>query len=189
MRPLLPTISKLLGGETPRSPPGLEATDVRYEAAIAEEIVIRESLHGLATRVTETEQELAILRLAAPRDVVRESYMTAGSDGGVTRILGSTSFVDIPVRATYLSAANERDLLVIDEMLAVEAEFPRPGAGTRRGTCTPEGSGCRDRKPLRSSSSRNSMPRRHAEYRELEAAWQRQEEERRAAGRGRTAAP
>ena len=93
----------------------LEATDVRYEAAIAEEIVLRESLHGLATRVTETEQELAILRLGA-EDVVRESYMTAGSDGGVTTILGSTSFVDIPVRATYLRAANDRDLLVVDRI-------------------------------------------------------------------------
>ena len=109
---------------------GLEATNIRYETAIAEEIVIRESLHGLASQVTETEQELAILRVGA-EDVVRETYMTAGSDGGVITILGSTSFVDIPVRATYLSAVNDRDLRVIDEMLTVEAEYRAPGAGTR----------------------------------------------------------
>lgn len=154
---------------------GLEATDVRYEAAIAEEIVIRESLHGLATRVTETEQELAILRLGA-EDVVRESYMTAGSDGGVTRILGSTSFVDIPVRATYLSAANDRDLLVIDEMLAVEAEFRAQvqeldDALARQKDLVAEIEALAQQLLAELDAA-------NAEYRELEAAWQRQEEER-----------
>jgi len=66
----------------------LEATDIRYEAAVAEEIQIRESLHGLASQVTETEQRLAILRLTA-EEVVRELYMTAGSDGAVSTVLGS----------------------------------------------------------------------------------------------------
>ena len=46
----------------------LEATDIRYEAAIAEEIQIRESLYGLASRVTETEQRLAALRLTAEEE-------------------------------------------------------------------------------------------------------------------------
>jgi murein DD-endopeptidase MepM/ murein hydrolase activator NlpD len=154
---------------------GLEATDVRYEAAIAEEIVLRESLHGLATRVTETEQELAILRLGA-EDVVRESYMTAGSDGGVTTILGSTSFVDIPVRATYLSAANDRDLLVIDKMLAVESELRTQvqeldDALARQRDLVAE---------IEALAQRllTELDAANAEYRALEAVWQRQEEER-----------
>ena len=153
----------------------LEATDVRYEAAIAEEIVLRESLHGLATRVTETEQELAILRLGA-EDVVRESYMTAGSDGGVTTILGYTSFVDIPVRATYLRAANDRDLLVVDRMLAVEAEFRAQvqeldDALARQKDLVAEIEALAQQLLAELDAA-------NAEYRELEAAWQRQEEER-----------
>ena len=154
---------------------GLEATDARYETAIADEIVIRESLHGLASQVTETEQELAILRLGA-EDVVRETYMTAGSDSGVTTILGSTSFVDIPVRATYLSAANDRDLLVIDEMLAVEAEYRAQvqeldDALARQKDLVAEIEALAQQLLAELDAA-------NAEYRELEAAWQRQEEER-----------
>ena len=154
---------------------GLEATDIRYEAAIADEIVIRESLHGLASQVTETEQKLAILRLGA-EDVVRETYMTAGSDGGVTTILGSTSFVDIPVRATYLSVANDRDLRIIDEMLAVEAEYRSQvrqldDALARQKDLVAEIEALAQQLLAELDAA-------NAEYRELEATWQRQEEER-----------
>jgi len=154
---------------------GLEATDIRYETAIAEEIVIRESLHGLAGRVTETEQELAILRVGA-EDVVRETYMTAGSDGGVTTILGSTSFVDIPVRATYLSAANDRDLRVIDEMLAVEAEY-RAQVQELDDALMMQKDLVAEIEAL-AQQLLAELDAANAEYRELEAAWQRQEEER-----------
>ena len=154
---------------------GLEATDIRYEAAIADEIVIRESLHGLASQVTETEQKLAILRLGA-EDVVRETYMTAGSDGGVTTILGSTSFVDIPVRATYLSAANDRDLRVIDEMLAVEAEY-RAQVQELDDALARQKDLVAEIEAL-AQQLLTELDAANAEYRELEATWQRQEEER-----------
>lgn len=154
---------------------GLEATDIRYEAAIADEIVIRESLHGLASQVTETEQELAILRLAAEA-VVRETYMTAGSDGGVTTILGSTSFVDIPVRATYLSAANDRDLRVIDEMLAVEAEY-RAQVQELDDALARQSDLVGEIEAL-AQQLLTELDDANAEYRKLEATWQRQEEER-----------
>ena len=98
----------------------LEAIDIRYEAAVAEEIQIRESLHGLASRVTETKQRLAVLRLTA-EEVVRELYMTAGSDDAVSTVFGAAAFSDIPVRGTYLDAASNHDLRVVDEWVAVEA--------------------------------------------------------------------
>ena len=153
----------------------LEATDIRYEAAIADEIQIRESLHGLATRVTETEQRLAILRLAA-EDVVRESYMTAGSDGAVTTVFGSTSFTDIPVRATYLQAAHDQDLRVIDEMLAVEGEYRSQvedlddALELQRDLVV----------EIESLATRllSELDAANAEYRKLETTWQEQEEER-----------
>ncbi|MGB9358943.1 MAG: peptidoglycan DD-metalloendopeptidase family protein [Acidimicrobiia bacterium] len=164
--------ARLRNGEVSAS---LEATDIRYEAAIADEIQIRESLHGLASKVTETEQELAILRLAA-QDVVRESYMTAGSDGAVTTVLGSTSFTDIPVRATYLRAANDQDLRVIDEMRSVEdayraqvQELDDALALQRDLVVEIEGLAARLLAELDVAN---------AEYRELEATWQQQEEER-----------
>ena len=153
----------------------LEATDIRYEAAIADEIQIRESLHGLASRVTETEQELAVLRLAA-QDVVRESYMTAGSDGAVTTVLGSTSFTDIPVRATYLRAANDQDLRVIDEMRSVEDAY--------RGQVQELDDALALQRDLvvevetLAAQLLAELDVANAEYRELEATWQKQEEER-----------
>ena len=155
---------------------GLEATNIRYETAIAEEIVIRESLHGLASQVTETEQELAILRVGA-EDVVRETYMTAGSDGGVITILGSTSFVDIPVRATYLSAVNDRDLRVIDEMLTVEAEY-RAQVQELDDALVMQKDLVAEIEAL-AQQLLAELDAANAEYRELEATWQRQEEERR----------
>jgi murein DD-endopeptidase MepM/ murein hydrolase activator NlpD len=153
----------------------LEATDIRFEAAIAEEIQIRESLHGLASRVTETEQELAILRRAA-EEVVRESYMTAGSDGAVTTVLGSTSFTDIPVRATYLRAANDEDLRVIGEMRSVEAAYREQveeldsALALQRGLVV----------EIEDLAGRllSELDAANAEYRDLEATWQKQEEER-----------
>ena len=154
---------------------GLEATDIRYEAAIAEEIQIRESLHGLATRVTETEQELAVLRLAA-EDVVRESYMTAGADGAVTAVLGSTSFTDIPVRATYLRAANDQDLRVIDAMRSVEDAYRAQVEDLDEALATQ-----RDLVAVIEGLAAQLLAEldvANAEYRELEATWQRQEEER-----------
>ena len=164
--------ARLRNGEISAS---LEATDIRYEAAIADEIQIRESLHGLASKVTETEQELAILRLAA-EDVVRESYMTAGSDGAVTTVLGSTSFTDIPVRATYLRAANDQDLRVIDEMRSVEDAYRAQvqelddALALQRGLVVEiEGLAAQLLAELDVAN---------AEYRELEATWQQQEEER-----------
>ncbi len=153
----------------------LEATDIQYEAAVAEEIQIRESLHAMATRVSETEQRLAVLRLTAA-EVVRESYMTAGSDGGVATILGSTSFSDIPVRATYLHAASDRDHEVIFEMLAVEDQYRAQAqelddALTRQRDLVAEIEGLAGQLLVELDAA-------NAEYRELEANWQRQEEER-----------
>ncbi|MFV9673694.1 MAG: coiled-coil domain-containing protein, partial [Acidimicrobiia bacterium] len=153
----------------------LEVTDIRYEAAVAEEIQIRESLHGLASQVTETEQRLAVLRLTA-EDVVRELYMTAGSDGAVSTVLGSAAFSDIPVRGTYLDAASNHDLRVVDEWVAVEAEYRRQvqeldeALALQRDLVTEiEAIAAQMLVELDAANS---------EYRELQATWQRQEEER-----------
>ncbi len=153
----------------------LEATDVRFEAAIAEEIQIRESLHGLASQVTETEQRLAILRLTA-EEVVRELYMTAGSDGAVSTVLGSAAFSDIPVRGTYLDAASNHDLRVVDEWVAVEAVYRgqvqelEDALALQRDLVT-EIEGI-------ASEMLVELDAANSEYRALQATWQRQEEER-----------
>jgi murein DD-endopeptidase MepM/ murein hydrolase activator NlpD len=153
----------------------LEETDIRFEAAIAEEIQIRESLHGLASQVTETEQRLAILRLTA-EEVVRELYMTAGSDGAVSTVLGSAAFRDIPVRGAYLDAASTHDLQVVDEWVAVETEYRRQvkelddALALQRDLVT-EIEGIAEQMLVELDAA-------NSEYRELEATWQRQEEER-----------
>ncbi|MEA2010523.1 MAG: hypothetical protein U9N78_07455, partial [Actinomycetota bacterium] len=153
----------------------LEATDIRYEAAVAEEIQIRESLHGLASQVTETEQRLAVLRLTA-EEVVRELYMTAGSDGAVSTILGSAAFSDIPVRGTYLDAASDHDLQVVDEWMAVEAEYRAQvqeldDALTLQRDLVTEIEGI-------AAEMLVELDGANSEYRHLQATWQRQEEER-----------
>ncbi|MEA2024213.1 MAG: hypothetical protein U9N79_08000, partial [Actinomycetota bacterium] len=153
----------------------LETTDIRYEAAVADEIQIRESLHGLASRVTETEQRLAVLRLTA-EEVVRELYMTAGSDGAVSTVLGSAAFSDIPVRGTYLDAASNHDLLVVEEWEAVEAEYRiqvqelDDALALQRDLVT-------EIETL-AEQMLVELDAANSEYRELEATWQRQEEER-----------
>ncbi len=153
----------------------LEATDIRYEAAIADEIQIRESLHGLASRVTETEQRLAVLRLTA-EEVVREFYMTAGSDGAVSTVLGSTTFSDIPVRGTYLDVASNHDLRVVDQWVGVEAEYRAQvqelddALALQRDLVT-------EIETL-AAQMLVELDAANSEYRELEATWRRQEEER-----------
>jgi murein DD-endopeptidase MepM/ murein hydrolase activator NlpD len=153
----------------------LEATDIRYEAAVAEEIQIRESLHGLASRVSETEQRLAVLRLTA-EEVARELYMTAGSDGAVSTVLGSAAFSDIPVRGTYLDAASNHDLRVVDEWVAVEAVYRGQlqelddALALQRGLVT-EIEAIAEQMLVELDAA-------NSEYRELESTWQRQEEER-----------
>jgi len=155
----------------------LEATDIRYEAAVAQEIQIRESLHGLASKVTETEQRLAILRLTA-EDVVRELYMTAGSDGAISTVLGSTAFSDIPVRGTYLNEASNHDLRVVDEWAAVEAQYRvqvqqlDDALALQRDLVTEIEAIAEEM--LVELDAANS------EYRQLEDTWQKQEEERKA---------
>ncbi len=153
----------------------LESTDISYEAATAREIQIRESLHGLASQVTETEQRLAILRLTA-EEVVRELYMTAGSDGAVSTVLGSAAFSDIPVRGTYLDVASNHDLRVVDQWVAVEAEYRAQvqklddALGLQRELVA----------EIESLAEQMlvELDAANSEYRELEATRQRQEEER-----------
>ncbi len=154
----------------------LEATDAQYEAAVAEEIQIRESLHGLATRVTETEQRLAVLRLTA-QDVVRELYMTAGSDGAVSAVLGANAFIDIPVRGTYLEAASDHDRKIVDEWMAVETEYREQvetldAALSRQRELVTEIEGL-------AAQLLTDLDAANAEYREMQATWERQEAERR----------
>ena len=132
-------------------------------------------LLDLATRVTETEQRLAVLRLSA-EDVVRELYMTAGSDGAVSTILGSSRFSDIPVRGTYLDAASNHDLRVVDEWVAVEGEYRRrvaalDGALDRQRDLVAEVEGL-------AAQLLAELDAANDEYRDLEATWQHQEEER-----------
>ena len=155
----------------------LEATDIRYEAAVAEEIQIRESLHGLASKVTETEQRLAILRLTA-EEVVRELYMTAGSDGAVVTVLGSAAFSDIPVRGTYLNAASNHDLRVVDEWVAVEAEY-RVQVQELDDALTLQSDLVTEIEAI-AKEMLVELDAANSEYRQLEATWQRQEEERKA---------
>ncbi len=153
----------------------LEATDIRYEASVAEEIQIRESLHGLASQVTETEQRLAVLRVTA-EDVVRELYMTAGSDGAVSTVLGSAAFSDIPIRGTYLDVASNHDLRVVDEWVAVEAEYRRQvqeldeALALQRDLVTEI--------EAIAAQMLDELDAANSEYQELQATWQRQEEER-----------
>jgi murein DD-endopeptidase MepM/ murein hydrolase activator NlpD len=99
----------------------LEATTARYDAAMAEEIQIRESLHDLAVELTVKEQEVATLRDLAS-SVVRETYMTAGSEG-VLLVFDSVTFTEIPVRRAYLDLASSRDAHVLARLEAAQDAY------------------------------------------------------------------
>ena len=153
----------------------IEAADARYQAAIAEEIQIRERLLSLATTVSETEQRLAALRLDA-QSVVQEQYMTAGSDGAVSTILGAHAFSDIPVREVYLATASDHDLEVVAEWVAVEEQHrvnvaELEAALARQRDLVAEIEGLADELIAEMQAASD-------EYRELQQTWQRQEDER-----------
>jgi murein DD-endopeptidase MepM/ murein hydrolase activator NlpD len=99
----------------------LEATTARYDAAMAEEIQIRENLHDLAVELTVKEQEVATLRDLAS-SVVRETYMTAGSEG-VLLVFDSATFTEIPMRSAYLDLASSRDARVLARLEAAQDAY------------------------------------------------------------------
>jgi len=102
--------------------------------------------------------------------------MTAGSDGAVSTVLGSAAFCDIPVRRTYLDAASDHDLRIVDEWVVVEAEYRAQvkalddALALQRDLVT-EIEGIAEEMLVELDAA-------NSEYRELEATWQRQEEER-----------
>ena len=88
-----------------------------YEAAVVEEMQVREDLQTLAAEISVKEQELGALRANAAV-VVTETYMGAGNDG-IELLFDSSQFVDIPLRALYLDLVSDRDAEVLARLEAV----------------------------------------------------------------------
>lgn len=153
----------------------LDDASAEYEAAIVEEMLVREDVQTLAAEIAVKERELATLRSNAAA-VVLETYMGAGS-AGIELLFDSDQFVDIPVRASYLDLVADRDAEVLARLEAVEASyFDQQGrldiSVQRQEELVTELSGIAD-------LILAELEQAEGEYREVVAAWERQEEERR----------
>ena len=146
-----------------------------YEAAVVEEMQVREDLQTLAAEIAVKERELETLRANAAV-VVTETYMGAGNDG-IEMLFDSSQFVDIPLRALYLDLVSDRDAEVLARLEAVEASYfdqqERLDVSVER------------QEELVGQLSEiaeeilSELEAAETEYRSIVAAWERQEEERR----------
>jgi murein DD-endopeptidase MepM/ murein hydrolase activator NlpD len=146
-----------------------------YEAAVVEEMQVREDLQTLAAEIAVKERELGTLRANAAV-VVTETYMGAGNDG-IEMLFDSSQFVDIPLRALYLDLVSDRDAEVLARLEAVEASYfdqqERLDVSVER------------QEDLVGQLSEiadeilSELEAAETEYRSIVAAWERQEEERR----------
>jgi murein DD-endopeptidase MepM/ murein hydrolase activator NlpD len=146
-----------------------------YEAAVVEEMQVREDLQTLAAEIAVKERELETLRANAAV-VVTETYMGAGNDG-IEMLFDSSQFVDIPLRALYLDLVSDRDAEVLARLEAVEASYfdqqERLDVSVER------------QEQLVGQLSEiadeilSELEAAETEYRSIVAAWERQEEERR----------
>jgi murein DD-endopeptidase MepM/ murein hydrolase activator NlpD len=146
-----------------------------YEAAVVEEMQVREDLQTLAAEIAVKERELETLRANAAV-VVTETYMGAGNDG-IEMLFDSSQFVDIPLRALYLDLVSDRDAEVLARLEAVEASYFDQ---QERLDVTVE----RQEQLVGQLSEiadeiLSELEAAETEYRSIVAAWERQEEERR----------
>jgi len=161
--------------ERARTARHLEETTARYEAAVAEQVVLEDRVRTLATEIAASERTLAELR-ARSRDVVRDMYMVA-SPVGLAAFFGGGTLTDVAVHSTYLSLAGVQDVAVLGRLTAVEnrtreqhARMDEELARRRRLTA--------DMAEL-AGTILAELERADARYQEIVARWRHQEEERR----------
>ena len=97
----------------------LEDMTLRFTEAMYAEDELRYRITSLAREVARLEQEIGDRRVAA-RDLLRERYMSGGSTG-TERIFMARDFSDIPVQSQYFDLVNDRDLVLLRGLEAAEA--------------------------------------------------------------------
>ncbi len=103
----------------------LEALTARFEQAASDEEFLRERIAELARSVSELEQVIGV-RTVQVKDLVVSRYM-AGGPLGAERLFAARSFTDLPVQGEYLRLLNVADVallrgLAISEKLHVEQQ-------------------------------------------------------------------
>ncbi|HHC09339.1 MAG TPA: M23 family metallopeptidase [Actinobacteria bacterium] len=97
----------------------LEAVAARYEAAVVAVELLETRLAEATAAVLEAEREIAELRREARRIAV-DLYVEAGF-GRLDAIVGTTAFVDVPVRSSYLGLVAARSTQILERLVALEA--------------------------------------------------------------------
>lgn len=101
----------------------LETSTARFEQAVVDETLARESIVALSKTVSTLEREIAGKRIGVA-DLVVSRY-TSGGTTGVTRLFDARTFADIPVQSLYAELLGEADLAVLHELESAEAEYLR----------------------------------------------------------------
>jgi murein DD-endopeptidase MepM/ murein hydrolase activator NlpD len=91
-----------------------------YEAAVAEEAALLDTLDRLRVQLTARERELVLARSSA-RERAAEMYMTAGGTGPVT---GTREDVErLPTRNVYLESVSQTDREVVNRLEMARRDF------------------------------------------------------------------
>ena len=144
-----------------------------YEAAVAEEAALLDTLDRLRVQLTARERELVLARRAA-RERVAEMYMTAGSTGPVT---GSSDDVErLPTRHVYLESVSQTDREVVNRLEVARRDFEQQQTLVEQAVS--------DQEAMRVEMERlvtliyGELEAANEEYQTLRAEWDAQEAER-----------
>lgn len=151
----------------------LETTH-RYEAAVGEEIQARERVQSLASTLAITERDLALLQLEATT-IVRDMYMDAGNTP-LVGLFDASVFTELPMRASYLSLAAERDIQTLNRFQATRAAYREQQVQLDVSLAQQEQLVAEIAEAA--ATIEHALATADAEYQAVVAQWQRQEEER-----------
>lgn len=152
----------------------LEEMTYVFTEAMYEEDRLRGQISDLAREVARLEQEIGERRIAA-LDILRARYMSGGSTG-TERVFTAQKFSDIPVQSQYFDLVNDRDLVMLRGLEAAEARHVEYQDLLDRALID-QGVLVGDLSVLAEELS-SALAQADADYGELAAAFQRQEEER-----------
>ena len=153
----------------------LEGQVAAYDAAVIEEVQLRDRLDDLVVALAARERDLVLARRAA-RDRAAEMYMSAGVDNGTTALVSDEEMGQFPARYVYLASVSQTDLNVVNQLEAARRDFQQQKGMVDEAIDDQEG--------LRQEMDRlleviyTELEVANDGYQEIRAAYDKQEEER-----------
>jgi murein DD-endopeptidase MepM/ murein hydrolase activator NlpD len=154
----------------------LEERVAAYDAAVAREAELRDQLDGLVVSLAARERELVAARRAA-RDRAADMYMSAGADASKAAIVSDEEMGQYPARYAYLESVSQTDREVVVRLEVARRDFEQQRAAVDG--AIEEQELLRAEMDTLVESIYGELERVNADYQELRAEYEAQEEERR----------